>query len=201
MKKDEAIAWRGRLLEAAAPVAARLGAAPWRVAPRLIHDEVGDEARWAVRLAPEGWPFESGAEGGSHRPGLRWEVWLRPGKQADLPVGLFLVCDGEAALAGLRARLAVTLDGLVKGGKTAGRYKPLGEVAPFALRLDRDAVGVGRLVPPRADKVEPALAQLLLDTFKPVDEAVKGWHAPEGGAFAVPADPFAALAKRFSPGG
>ncbi|MEB3329955.1 MAG: hypothetical protein VKQ33_12045 [Candidatus Sericytochromatia bacterium] len=201
MKKDEANAWRERLLAAAAPVAARLGAASWRACPRLVHDEVDEEARWAVRLAPEGWPFEAGDAGEPHRPGLRWEVWLRPGKRGDAPVGLFLVCDGEASLAGLRASLAPTWEGLVKGGKTAGRYKPLSDVEPLALRLDRGAVGVGRLVPPRPEKAEPAWAQLLLDTFKPVDDAVKTWLAREGGLLPAPADPFAALAQRFSAGG
>ncbi|MEB3223204.1 MAG: hypothetical protein VKS61_14100 [Candidatus Sericytochromatia bacterium] len=202
MKKDEAMAWAERLAAVAAPLAERLGTTPWRVAPRLVHDEVGDEARWAWRLAPAGWPFEAGGDGVPHRPGLRWEAWFRPGKRPDAPVGLFLVCDGEDALAGLRGDLHAPLEALVKGGKTAGRYKPLAEVEPLASRLDRQAVGLGRLLPPRPDKVEPALAQLLLDTFKPVDLAVVAWREADSGTFAsAAANPFAALARRFGTGG
>jgi hypothetical protein len=45
------------------------------------------------------------------------------------------------------------------------------------------------------------VVQLLLDTYKPVEDAVAAWRQADVEDFTAPADPFAALAKRFGAGG
>ncbi|MEB3196505.1 MAG: hypothetical protein VKP62_04805 [Candidatus Sericytochromatia bacterium] len=199
MKKDDAMAWMGRLAELASQSLRKShGTAPV-MADRLFHDEVDGQARWAFRLAAPSWPFRAGGAGELHRPGLRLEVWFHPGKAPDAPIDLVALCAGEEALSSLREGLVPVWQVLHSGGKAAGRYKPLAEVLPLALRFDREATGIARRMPPVRDKVEAAFTQLLLDALPPLDRAVALWQSHNGEqAFVSEApDPLAALRKHF----
>src|SRR5687768_13931301 len=122
MLKDEALALRERLIPVAVRAAEKAGVAGLADDGKLYHDEVDGQARWAQRLAPPGWPHAAIGAGTPARPGLRYEVWFRPGKGEDELV-LALLCADEPALAGLRMRLAPIWASLLGGGKAAGRYK------------------------------------------------------------------------------
>lgn len=200
MLKDEALRWRERLAPVATAAAARAGVAGLADDGKLYHDEMDGQARWAQRLAAPGWPHAAIGVGQPARPGLRLEVWYRPGKpNKDEELGLYLLIAGEPALAPLHARLVPVWAALLGGGKAAGRYKDAGALEPLVARLEPGVAGVGRRVGVNPAKAEAALAQLVEDAFKPVAAAVAAWAA-EGGAEAFeasPVDPLAALRDRF----
>ncbi len=200
MLKDDALSWRERLAPVAARAAARAGVEGLADDGKLYHDEVDGQARWAQRLAAPGWPHAAIGVGLPARPGLRLEVWYRPGKPGkDEELGLYLLIADEPALAGLRARLEPIWASLLGGGKAAGRYKAVAALEPLAPRLEPGVAGVGRRVGVTPAKAEAALAQLVEDALKPVAAAVAAWTA-EGGATAfeaTPVDPLAALRDKF----
>ena len=200
MLKDDALKWRDRLTPVAARAAARAGVAGLADDGKLYHDEVDGEARWTQRLAAPGWPHAAIGVGTPARPGLRLEVWYRPGKPGKEEVlSLLLLCADEPALAGLRALLEPVWASLLGGGKAAGRYKAVAGLEPLAVRLEPGVVGIGRQVGVNPAKAEAALAQLVEDVLKPVTAALTAWSAGGGAeAFAAtPVDPLAALRDRF----
>jgi hypothetical protein len=200
MLKDDALKLRERLAPVAARAAEKAGVAGLADDGKLYHDEVGEEARWAQRLAPPGWPHAAIGAGTPARPGLRLEVWYRPGKpKPDEQLAMLLVCADEPALAGLRMRLEPVWATLLGGGKAAGRYKAVEALEPLAVRLEPGIVGIARHAPVNPAKAEAALAQLVEDALKPVAAAVAAWAADGGAAAfeASPVDPLAALRAKF----
>lgn len=202
MKKDLALEWFDRVITAATALAGARGLGELQPHRRLVHDEWDQQARWAGRWAFEGWPSVPEPTGGIPRPGLRYEVWLRPGKAADQPITLILACADDPGLTTLHPHLAPVWETLLSGGKAAGRYQPLDRLEPLAARLEAGVMGVARHVAPDWRKVEPALEWLILDSHKLVEAALETWRAAGGPSDFEQSrqDPLEALRQRFSGG-
>lgn len=200
MKKIDALEWYDRILRAATSLSEQRALGAVQHNGRLVFDELEDEACWAGRWALDSWPFVPDQSEQPTRPGLRFEVWFRPGRNADIPITLMLLCAGEPALAPLRTHLSSVWNELLKSGKTAGRYQSVEQLDKLALRFDGGAQGIGRHVSADWRKVEPALERLMLDTHKVVSSAVDAWRqAGSEIAFnSPPTDPFQALRNKFA---
>lgn len=191
MKKDEALAWREKFLV----VASRAGLAE---DGKLYHDEADGVARWAQRFSLNGrWPHRAAPDA---CPGLRYEVWCPQGNSDELR--LLLLCDASNGLEALQRALGPVLKDLVEGGRYARRYRPIGaEVRRFGAHLE----GIERVLAARPGKAEPAFAQLIEDSFKPIEAAVAAWNADGEALVRFEAacaayDPLAALKARFGTG-
>jgi hypothetical protein len=181
MKKDDAMALRERLAGAGAQAAAKAGFEGLADDGKLSHDEVGEVARWALRMSlPGRWPHRPDA------PGLRFEAWFFQGKpKPDEEVLLLAVARADGP--------AEAFTELVEGGKYARRYKPL---EALVQRFYPDAIGISRRAP--VAKAEAAWTQLVADALKPLDAAIA---ARGPGAEQVEAiDPMEALRKKFGGG-
>lgn len=203
MKKEQALDWYERVIAAATATAEARAMGAIFHHPRLVHDEWEQGARWAGRWALTGWPSTSDVAGGLPRPGLRFEVWFRPGKAPDLPITLLLACADDPGLRNLHPHLSGVWDSLLTGGKAAGRYQPLARLEPLATHLEPGVSGVARQVPPDWRKLAPALEWLMRDSHKLVQTALENWHSQEGLTEfqrVAPQDPLEALRQRFSGG-
>lgn len=172
VRKDDALALRDKLAAAARQAASKAGFDDLIEDGKLFHDEVGDVARWAIRLSPsQHWPHRPDA------PCLRFEVWCFAGKpRPDEEVLLAVLLGADDAPDGLPAAVAPAFAELEQGGKYARRYKAL---EPLVRSFYPSALGVCRRAPLAWGKLEPAWMQLVTDVLKPLTTAVTAWD-PDG---------------------